>query len=30
MTSPAHRSSGGQTDRVRLQSITAQSPGRCG
>lgn len=29
MTSPAHRSSGGQTDRVRLQSITAQSPGRC-
>lgn len=30
MTSPAHRSSGGQTDRVRLQSITTQSPGRCG
>lgn len=30
MTFPAHRSSGGQTDRVRLQSITAQSPGRCG
>lgn len=30
MTSPVHRSSGGQTDRVRLQSITTQSPGRCG
>lgn len=30
MTSPARRSSGGQTDRVRHQSITTQSPGRCG